>query len=79
LGILGTIIYYLLSYFFFTWGIIKFMIMVAAGGKEGSLWSAIMKMEYWYFHPYVYVPLAIVLGGLLLYSYHSYYQQEDLG
>ena len=52
--------------------------MALAAGREGSFWPTVWKMEYWYFHPYVYVPLAIVLGGLLLYLSHSYYQEGDL-
>ena len=54
------------------------MALLAAGKEGGGFWSTTLKMEYWYFHPYVYVPLAIVLGGLLLYLSHSYYQKEDL-
>lgn len=78
LGIIGIIIHYLLSYFFLVWNMIKAMVILA-GGREGSFPPVIAKMEYWYFHPYVYVPLALVLGGLLLYLSFSYYQEEDLG
>ena len=79
LRVIGGIVYYLLSYFFITWGIVKAMVGLLAGKKTGGFRSVIGKMEYWYFHPYVYVPLALVLGGLLLYLHYSYYQTEDLG
>src|SRR4051812_6336704 len=76
LGILGTIIYYFLSYFSLLW--IFLSMVVPRKSEGGGLYSIMAKMEYWYSHPLVNVGLAVVLGSFFLYLYHTSYQEEDL-
>jgi len=71
LGAFGRVLQWLMSYFplitisfiFIKWKIFN---------------QALAFVQYWYYHPIVYLGLAAVLGGLLFSLYLSYYKQEDL-
>jgi len=79
LGVVGSIISYFLSYFSLLWIFVNFGARMSRTSEGGGLYSVLAKAEYWYSHPLANIGLAVALGGLLLFLYYSYYQEEDLG